>query len=512
MKRSLQHPLLSISIVLIFMLSCAQETDRAPIVYTADWESLKQHETPEWFLDGKFGIYFHWGIYSVPAFGSEWYPRHMYLESDAGWGSAVYPYHVETYGVDFQYHQFIPEFTAEYFDAEDWAELFKASGAAFAGPVAEHCDNFSMWDSEVNTWNAVNMGPKRDVVGELEKAIKATGLKFVTTFHHQWNWSWYPTWNGLVDTSTVELRDFYGEWTSPETFSNFGKNPEEFGPSEAFVADWKAKVFEVVDRYDPDLLWFDSRLNSIPEEDRIDMLLHYYASAEEKGKEVVFNYKNEDIPVGIGVVDIERGRMEKKMDYPWLTDDAWDWSGWGYKKNHEYKSANHILDGLIDIVSKNGCLLLNIGPRPDGTIPDEVREGLLKLGSWMDLYGEAIYGTRTFLSYGEGPTKLIKGPHGGVTDRGISYTSDDFRFTTRGKYLYIIQLGSPEPGSSSVLTTFAPEGFAGDVKIKSIEVLGSDEKVEWSKDAEGLHLFAPELVPDEMAVVYKARVKYPKSN
>ena len=503
----MKHSIIFLLLVLLALPSCKSTKKHRTVEYKASWESLTTHPTPDWFVDGKFGVYFHWGVYSVPAFGTEWYPRHMYLENYKGWGEEVRPHHETTYGPDYQYHEFIPQFTAENFDAAEWAALFKAAGATWAGPVAEHCDNFSMWDSKVNPWNAAKMGPGRDLVGELEKAIRAEGLKFTTTFHHQWNWAWYPTWNGLVDTSSAELQDFYGEWTSPETFGKYGNDPEHYGPSDAFVADWKAKVFEVVDTYHPDMLWFDSRLNSIPEEERMDVIAHFYNSGEVGGRPVVFNYKNKDIAEGAGVIDIERGRLDEKVDYPWLTDDSWDWSGWNYKINHKYKSANHILDGFIDIVSKNGCLLLNIGPKADGTIPEEVKEGLLSLGAWLNSYGEAIYETRPFVTFGEGPTRLIKGPHGGVTDRGISYTADDFRFTTRGKYLYIIQLAAPDSSEVHVLETFAPEGKGAGLDFRSVKLLGSREKINWSMEENGLHLQAPENLPDDMALVYKVKLK-----
>jgi len=491
---------------LVMTVSCSNKalTKNEFTTFSPEWESLQNHQTPEWFMDGKFGIYFHWGVYSVPAFGTEWYPRHMYLENYTGWGQEVRPHHVKKYGKDFHYHEFIPDFTAEHFDAEEWAKLFKASGAKYAGPVAEHCDNFSMWDSKVNSWNAAKMGPKRDIVGELEKAIKAQELKFVTTLHHQWNWAWYPTWNGLVDTSTAELREFYGELVRPETFDNYGKNPEEYGPSPAFVKKWKAKVFEVLDTYKPDMLWFDSRLNSIPEKDRIDVVAHFYNEAAKQGRPVILNYKGKDIPVGAGVVDFERNRLDEKVDYPWLTDDSWDWTGWNYKEDHKYKTANHILDGLIDIVSKNGCLLLNICPKADGTIPEEIKTGLLKLGTWLKENGEAIYNTRPFLTYGEGSTTLIKGNFGGVTDRGIQYRADDFRFTTNKKKVYIIQLGTPEPEQTFILKTFAQDSIAANVNIKSITLIGSREKIGWSKQSDGLHLTAPRHVPNEMALVYRA--------
>ena len=200
--------------ILLILTGLMNVKEVAAQPFEPTWESLKQYKVPEWFKDAKFGIYFHWGVYSVPTFGTEWYSRHMYLPNSEGWGSEVRDKHIQEFGKDFQYHEFIPQFTAEHFDAVEWAELFKKSGAKYAGPVAEHADNFSMWDSEVNSWNAAKMGPNRDIVGELEKAIKAEGLKYVTTFHHQWNWAWYPKWNGLVDTSTTALQEFYGEPTS----------------------------------------------------------------------------------------------------------------------------------------------------------------------------------------------------------------------------------------------------------------------------------------------------------
>lgn len=495
--------------MLIFIISCKNgtNTNKDKIVYTADWESLGKHKVPAWFSDGKFGIYFHWGVYSVPAFSSEWYPHDMYLKDSTGRGKKVRLHHVEKYGENFQYHQFIPDFTAEHFNAEEWATLFRESGAKWAGPVAEHCDNFSLWDSDVNPWNAARMGPKRDIVGELEKAIKKSGLKFTTTFHHQWFWGWYPSWNGLVDTSTTELRSFYGETTLPETFNKVSSVQNNYSPSKKFVATWKAKVFEVVDKYKPDMLWFDSRLNTIPEKDRQEMLAHYYNEAEEWGNPVVFNYKNKDMGIGTGVIDIERGRLDEKVDYAWLTDDSWDWSSWCFVENHQYKSANHILDGFIDIVSKNGCLLLNIGPKADGTIPEEIKKGLLEIGTWLKVHGDAIYKTKPFLTFGEGPTKLKKNRFGGVTDEGIEYGPEDFRFTINGDKLFIIQLGIPKPNEVFVLSTFARGAIASGVKIKSIRLLGNNEKIVWAKTDEGLKLTAPKDADNVKALVYVAVIK-----
>ncbi|AUP80531.1 alpha-L-fucosidase [Flavivirga eckloniae] len=505
--------------LIVTCISHAQETSEQVDKnrYEANWESLKKHKTPDWYIDGKFGIYFHWGVYSVPAFGTEWYPRHMYIDNKEGWGKEVRPHHLEKYGADFDYHEFIPSFTAEHFDAKEWAALFKASGASWAGPVAEHCDNFSMWDSKINPWNASKMGPKRDIVGALEKAIKGEGLKFTTTFHHSWNWAWYDTWSGNIDVSTPELRQFYGEEVLPGTFNKMssgsmgngaetGKIEEKYKPSKKFISTWRTKIDEVVDTYKPDMLWFDSRLFIIPEKERQEMVAHYYNKSLEWNKPVVLNYKNKDLAEGAGVIDLERGRFDEKTAFYWLTDDSWDWSGWNYKENHDYKSADRILDGLVDIVSKNGCLLLNIGPKADGTIPEEVKKGLLELGGWLKIHGEAIYKTRPFVTYGEGKTKLKKNHWGGVNDRGITYTANDFRFTTRDGYLYILQLGMPKPNKEFRLKSFAKNGLASDVKIESLELLGSVKNTKWHQNSKGLYLTSPEVNPNKMVLVYKAKI------
>ncbi|MGA9639624.1 alpha-L-fucosidase [Flavobacterium sp.] len=445
------------------------------IEYKADWESLSQHQTPEWFLDAKFGIYFHWGVYSKIGRG-EWYPRQMYEEKNEGWGKDEREYHLKTYGEDVNYHDFIKDFTAEHFDANEWSKLFKASGAKYVGPVAEHCDNFSNWDSKINKFNAAKMGPKRNIVGELEKAIKGEGLKFVTTFHHSWEWGWYNTWSGLIDTTAVGFEDFYGERTLPETFGKMstgfdasgqsaGSIDTKYAPSRKFIDIWKAKIYEVVDQYQPDLLWFDSRLFVIPEKDRLEMVAHYYNKSLEWNKPVVLTYKNEDLPLNTAVIDLERGRFDEKTEFPWLTDDSYAWNSWSWRPNMRLKNPHIILDELVDIVSKNGNLILNITPTYDGLIPEEMKNGLIEIGNWLSKYGEAIYKTRPFVTYGEGVTVLKKNHFGGVQGDGVKYTAQDFRFTTNGNTLYIIQLVPPVSGNEFLLKSFAKGGLAEKIII-----------------------------------------------
>ena len=415
--------------------------------YQQNWESLSRHnEAPEWFRDAKFGIYFHWGVYSVPAFGSEWYPRNMYMK-----GSSVNKHHIEKWGDPsaFGYEKFVPMFRAEKFDADEWADLFVKAGARFAGPVAEHHDGFAMWDSDVTPWNAADMGPKRDITGELARAIRARGMKFVTSFHHARNslWNNGQRWTGHYDGA---LNNYASVLTDDKVAQLFG-----YMPREQFQAAWYGKLAEVIDQYQPDLIWFDSWLDQIDEPYQQKFLAHYFNSAAKWGKEVVVTTKALDMPRDVAVEDFEKGRADDLTSYAWLTDDTISWGSWSYTENLEIKSSATVIHTLIDIVSKNGQLLLNISPKADGTIPENQREVLRDLGRWLDTNGVAIYSTRPWLVYGEGPTQMAKGGH--FVGR-VDYTAQDIRYTQSkdGKTLYAIMLGMP----------------SGDVTLKSVKAKG----------------------------------------
>ena len=465
--------------------------------YNNDWESLQKHKTPEWFLNDKFGIYFHWGIYSVPAFGNEWYPHEMYLA-----GTKENKYHTENYGSlsKFGYKDFIPYFTADKFDPDAWAALFAQAGARFAGPVAEHADGFAMWDSKLTKWNAGRMGPKRDIVGEIATAIRKQHLKFIATFHHQWLWGWYPTWDINTDASNRSyngLKGIYGPIVPSSSAFNFA-NPDPM-PTPEFSRYWFDKIKEVIDCYQPDLLWFDSRTNIIDEQYRKKFLAYYYNKALIWGREVAMTYKNKDFAEGSGIVDLERGRMANITPYPWLNDDSMDWKSWGYVMDADYKSTERLIHELVDIVSKNGCLLLSIGPRSDGTIPDTIQNRLLGIGAWLKLNGEAIYDTRPFNIYGEGPT-IVKEGHFSES-KETEFTPEDIRFTVKGDTLYAILFGWP--GEEITIKSLPKERELWFGDIKNIKILGYPAPLKWIQNENGITVQLPGFQPCKYAYTLK---------
>lgn len=509
----------------------AEETKPAPVEtsvkYTPDLESLSAHNaSPDWFRDVKFGIYFHWGPYAVPAYGGEWYPRWMHYEGLESKGNNVdgdsasfYKHHEETYGPlnEFGYHDFIPMFTAENFDPDEWADLFKASGAQFAGPVGEHHDGFAMWDSDVTPWNAADMGPKRDVAGEMADAVRERGMKFIISFHHARNlqryrgvsleeelknpenkkgnlgrayWhSHFPWFEGQPQTSDdPELRKLYGNIPEDEWLDTM----------------WLAKLEEVIDKYEPDIIWFDAWLDKIPEEHRFKFASYYLNAAEKWGKEVVITHKGEDMPDTFSTIDFEKGRASGLTELPFLTDDTVSLGSWSYTEAMEVKSLNRVMHDFIDIVSKNGQLLLNVSPKADGTIPEDQRAVLLGMGEWLETNGEAIYDTRPWKVFGEGPSRLEKSGH---FSKALTYSAKDIRFTQNGSDLYVITLGKPEGTEFSVASLSAENGISVD-SVKSVSSLGSEADVTWDVNDAGMTISVPEgLSGDTPAHVWKIELK-----
>lgn len=486
--------------------------EEAPYFY-ANWQSLaRENPAPRWFRDAKLGIYLHWGVYSVPAYGDEWYPHWMHNKGIVRNGYDFYQHHVDTYGepAKFGYHHFVPLFRAEHFDAEAWARLFAESGARFGGLVAEHHDGFAMWDSEVTPWNAVEMGPKRDVLGELARALRRQGMKFVTTFHHARNLQRYADQpeeaTRPIENPHNRYRDSHYPYVEgmPPTSEDpvlrllYGNLPE----AEWLERMWWGKLKEVIDRYEPDLIYFDSWLDKIPEPYLQRFCAYYFNRAAERGQEVVITRKQGDLPLSVSLADYEKGRLTEIADQPWLTDDTISLGSWSYTTDLEIKPLRMVLHGFIDLVSKNGCLMLNISPKADGTIPTEQQEVLRELGAWLRVNGEAIYETRPWQVYGEGPTKLEKGGH---FIKEPTYTAEDIRYT-RSKddlFLYATFLGRPEAGKKLVLSAVRMPTF-----VQKVEMLGSAEPVVWEEGPRGLTLRMPAEAPSELAVCFKITQRF----
>lgn len=464
-------------------------------IYQPNLESLSKHNAePDWFRNAKFGIYFHWGVYSVPAYDNEWYPRNMYVKDQR-----AYKHHIDTYGspLEFEYTDFVSGFNAENFDAGQWASLFEQAGAQFAGPVAEHHDGFSMWDSEFTPWDAAEKGPKRDITGELAKAIRSEGMKFVTTFHHARNNLWQPEGEDWTGHYEYVKKDFPSLLENKENAFLYG-----YMPREEFLQIWNNKLKEVIDKYQPDLMWFDSWLDEIPDSVKMDYLAYYFNRADEWDKEVVVTFKQEDLPLNIGVKDFEKGRAGEKLDQAFLTDDTISKGSWCYTEGLDIKSTSVVLHSLIDIVSKNGQLLLNISPKADGTIPKDQQQVLLGIGDWLETNGEAIYGTRPWNVYGEGPTKLKEGPFEGFTDAG-EYTPKDIRFTQKENTVYAIVMGWPGSNHELQLQSFARGSLNQSLSISEVTMLGSEENIKWNLTEQHLAVHTPSNAPDDKAVVFK---------
>jgi alpha-L-fucosidase len=451
--------------------------------YKADWESLSKHSVPEWFKDAKFGIYTHWGVYTVPAFGTEWYPRNMYIE-----GSAEFRHHRQTYGDQskFGYKDFIPMFKAEKFNADEWAELFEQAGAKFAGPVAEHHDGFSMWKSKVNRWNAGDMGPKRDVTGELVKALRKRNMKIITSFHHAFNIQGYYTARDDWDTNDPEYGDLYGKFSDQKVAHD----------------RWLAKIKEVIDNYQPDQIWFDFCLEKIPDEYKKEMAAYYYNKEAQWGKPVIITRKGDHLPEGVGVLDIERGKMEKSAEFLWQTDDSVAVNSWCYVNNLDLKPASELIHELIDIVSKNGVLLLNVAPKSDGTIDEQQKHLLLEMGNWLKINGEAIYGTRPWLIHGEGPKLYDEGR--GFTGPAAQFSARDIRYTRKGQMVYAVCLGWPE----DKIITLESVSVKKSGPDATVRLLGYDKTLKYKiNDYKQLVIELPELSENDRPCKYAYSIK-----
>lgn len=495
---NLKHIVRFFAILVPFVLNAQTQ-------YTPSWASVDKHvAAPEWFKDAKFGIYFHWGVFCVPAYGDEWYPRWMYNNTHGD-----YTHHVASFGdpyTTWPYHNFIngtnnkagvfTKFAPKLksaggnFDPNDWVNLFDSAGAKFAGPVAEHHDGFSMWNSTVNEWNSVAKGPQLDLASIFVTAIRAKGMKFMMSMHHAYHFTgFYQYVPAQTDNS---LKKLYGQLSTAEENQL-----------------WYDKLKEIIDNYQPDLIWQDFNMNMVSETGRLNFLSYYYNKALGWGKEVVATYKNSDFNKNGEVYDYERGGPADITDPYWLTDDAISSSSWCYTTGIGYYSTTQMLHSLIDRVSKNGNMLLNISPMADGTIPQAQRNVLVGIGDWLRRYGESIYATRAWTVYGEGPTKA----GGGAFTAPLIGTNKDWRFN-RSKdsaTLYAICLGWPGINTQVTIASITSARFAANGVYLMGNTAGTYTKINtFSQTGSGLTFTTPSTQPNT-ALAYAFKITSTRS-
>jgi len=482
-------------------------TASAAETYLPTWASLSQKAIPDWLKDAKFGVYTHWGVYSVPAHGGPDYIRNLYAGSKTD-EKGVYSYHTTKYGPlkDFGYKDFIPMFTAKNFHADEWVGLMHEAGAKFGGICVVHHDGFLLWDSKVSRWNAKQMGPKRDIYGEIAKAVrKYDDMKLLATFHHARTFGYCI--GGMKTTDiTAEMRKTWDVF-DPK-YADFYWNAET-GSVKDFADQWKAKVMEVIDHYHPDLLWFDGLRSAMrndhpPESYVLQVLAHYFNRAAANGQDVTVCNKHAgefNFPESFGLRCFENGR-DMPMDIgPWFLIDRAIAYPWSYVNNKKYKDgADYHVRSLVDVVSRGGIFLLSLTPKGDGSIPPEEQEIMRGIGRWLKVNGEAIYGTRPWTVYAEGPTQTrsVKRRKSGETaeqwDWRKPFTAADIRFTTKGDRLYAIALAWPADGKLTIRSLARGQG-----EVNEVVLLGHAGKLLWTQTDQGLVVHLPEEKPCDYA-------------
>ena len=451
----------------------------APGPFQPTMESLLQYKCPDWFRDAKFGIWAHWGPQAVPEFG-DWYAKRMYMETDG-----KYKHHLENYGhpSEHGYKDIIPLWKAEKWDPVRLIDLYKKAGAKYFVSMGSHHDNFYLWNSKLHKWNSVQMGPRRDVVGEWQKAAKAAGLRFGVSEHLGASFTWFQPSHGAdksgpkagvpYDGANPAFQDLYHFPAEPGDNAWYSNNPR-------WHKQWYERIRELVDNNQPDLLYTDGAV-PFGNEAGLSMIAHLYnASAARNGGAVDTVYNCKQVSDGRWAQDLERGVMPGINPYPWQTDTSI--GDWYYNKNWKFRPVSWTIHMLVDIVSKNGNLLLNIVQRPDGSLDPEVETQLGQLADWIAIHGEAIYGSRPWEVYGEGPVRT----KGGNFKEDFAYTARDIRFTTKGGDLYAIALGWPEDGQLRIRSLAKAAG-----KIEGVRLLGSDAEIKWTQADDALVVALP---------------------
>lgn len=522
----------------------AQSKQNTNEKFSSNWESFQNnYKCPEWFRDAKFGIWAHWSAQCVPEQG-DWYAREMYIQ-----GSRIYDHHVKAYGhpSEFGFMQIENLWKADKWNPEALMKLYKRAGAKYFVALANHHDNFDAYDSKYHKWNSVNVGPKKDIIGTWEKVARKNGLRFGVSNHSAHAWHWFQTAYGYdgdgalkgvrYDAATLTKEDGKGKWwegldpqelyTGPNMKIPDGitgikevkewheKNDRQWteeAPAQnpKFTENWFLRTKDLLDKYHPDLIYFDDY--GLPlGQTGIDVTAHYYNTSVKRnnGKvDVVVTAKELKPEQRTGIVeDIERGFSEDIKPEPWQTCSCI--GEWHYRRslfeNNSYKTVKQIVTSLVDIVSKNGNLLLSIPMRGDGTIDEQEIEFLEGMAKWMNVNGEGIFNTRPWKVYGEGPTKVKAGMFN--EDAMKNFTSEDIRFTSKGNTLYAFILDYPKQKEVIIKSLAKKSELLTGKKIAGVKLIGVMKNVDWNQNDDGLKITLPEKSPVECVAALKIKLK-----
>jgi alpha-L-fucosidase len=529
----MQTRILSIVFVLASFYMSAQDnkmvivnTEKEPIVsgkFEPTWQSLSQYKAPEWFRNAKFGIWAHWGPQCQPEMG-DWYGRGMYEE-----GSWQNKFHVAHYGhpSKFGFKDVIHQWKAENWNPEKLVALYKRTGAQYFFAMANHHDNLDLWDSKYQEWNSTRVGPQKNIIDGWSKAAKKYKLPFGISVHASHAWMWYETAQKADTAGQYKGVPYDGKLTKANGKGTWwdGLDPQElyaqnhplstgYGwewnngcsiPSQEYCQKFYNRTMDLINQYNPDLIYFDdSELPLYPISDAgLKLAAHFYnhnmATHNGKLEAVLFGKVLSDEQKKCMVWDVERGAPDKLQPLAWQTCSCigdWHYNRGRYTDN-SYKSAKEVVQMLVDIVSKNGNLLLNIPVRGDGTIDDREVERLTGIAAWMDINKESIFDTRPWKIFGEGPVADSSNPidHAGFNEGKTKYSDKDIRFTQNENVIYATVMGVPT--GEIVIKAL------GNEKIKSITLLGSTEKMNWKQTGNGLVIQKPNTIPNDIAVVLK---------
>ena len=491
--------------LLLIIVLFSIQLNAQPKKFDSSWKSLEQYRCPDWFRDAKFGIWTCWNPYTVPAAG-DWYARGMYIE-----GSRQYKYHLEHYGHPSKvgYKDIIELWKGEKFDPDSLVALFKEAGAKYIVAMAMHHDNFDLWNSKYHEWNSVNHGPHQNIIGKWEAAVRKSGLRWGVTSHLERSWNWFNVNKGADKTGEFARVPYDGN--DPKYSGLYFKKYEGYddktvgyavNPPEEVIEDWFLREKDLLGQHKPDLFYFDG---GIPFGETGRKLVSYYYNSNmknNKGKlEAVMCVKNfgkmqgyygDPVRDGVALEDLERGQLPGISPLPWQTDDSV--GDWFWTNGDKYNSPKYVIDQLIDIVSKNGNLLLNVPPRADGTLDDKAIILLKEIGKWLKINGEGIYGTRSWNIFGEGPIVA----DGGSFKRMAALTAQDFRFTSKGDTVYAFVCGIPEKNIS--IKAFSTKNYH---VIKSVSMLGISQPLKFKQNNDILEVELPEKFPSDYAICLK---------